>query len=116
MIEHKLLIYFNPKYNGFHVVHEEKDDNIILGGCCRFLDDAYTNIMRYEIPKTYLDELIKIDLKKMDKYEFVQYGSKYQSNVYLISESLKDETYLFYNDPIILSSHYDDSWKGCYKF
>lgn len=105
MIKHNLPVYYNPKYNGFHVLHNDLGNNVVvIGGCSKFLDDAYTNIIRYKVPKSYLNELILIDLDKVDTYDFIQKGTKYTLDVYLVSENLKENTYLFYTDPIVLQS------------
>lgn len=68
MIQHKLPLYYSPKYNGVFVIRR---DNVI-GGVCEFVDDAYTNILRYQIDKTFLQTCVRLNKRKLQKYSFLQ--------------------------------------------
>jgi hypothetical protein len=70
IIEQSLQVYYNPIHNGFHVVHDEKDKTIIVSDCCRFYNDAFTCILRYEISKNILKNWIAVDKEKLLDYDF----------------------------------------------
>lgn len=104
--EIKLPLYYNPMYNGFHVIHEETEDTVTLGGCCTFLSDAHTSIMRYVVPKSYLINLFLIDYDHLDEYDLIELYNLYSDIfVYRIPKELKDKTYLFYQNKAIIISY-----------
>lgn len=104
--EIKLPLYYNPMYNGFHVIHQETEDCYILGGCATFLVDAYTNIMRYVVPKSYLINLKSIDYALLDEYDFISLHNLHSDRfVYCVHCDLKDRTYLFYQNKAIITSY-----------
>jgi len=108
MVEHDLDLYYNPKYNGFHVVHKEQGNKIVLGGCCRFVDDAFTNITRKVVYRTYLKNLVKVDKSKIESYDFVQCGCDSLPDTYLATESKEDKTHLMFEDSAIINSYYSE--------
>jgi hypothetical protein len=65
-------IYYNPVNHGLHVVFGRENDNIVVGDCCQYFDDAYTTIMRYVIPKEYLNKWKHIEEDKLSTYGFLE--------------------------------------------
>lgn len=72
IIKHNLPIYYNPQYNGLMVVHSKNNKTAMVGGCCHHLNDAYTNICRYEIPIKKLREWKRLNKRKINQYSFIE--------------------------------------------
>lgn len=101
IIKHNLPLYYNPRYNGFNVIHSYDDNTIILGGCSSFIDDSYTNYSRYKLPKSYLKELVRINKSKLSKYSFISKSSEHVISP-IATSKYKDNTHLFYKNPFII--------------
>lgn len=71
LIEHNLPVYYNSEYNGLFVVHSYNGKTAIVGSCCKFYNDAYTSIGRYEIPVEMLGEWLRLDKDKIESYPFL---------------------------------------------
>jgi hypothetical protein len=103
----KLPLYFNYKYDGFQVIHEIKDDGtIVLGGCCTFINDAYTCISRYTVNKSYLERLIRLNLRKIETYDFIKIYELYRDHITAKIDTGEDRTDLFYKDKSIIDRNY----------
>ena len=72
IVKHNLDVYYNPMYNGLHVVHSDNGKTVTIGSCCNFYNDAYTSIIRHEVDKSYLKRLIKLDKEKLFDYDFLE--------------------------------------------
>lgn len=91
IINHDLPVYYNPEYNGLHVVHSKDDKTAIVGSCCHFYNDAYTNICRYEIPVEMLKDWILIDKENLLKHSFITEKHKYIDHPGVVGESVEDD-------------------------
>lgn len=110
---HNLAIFYNPEYDGLHVVHEWRKATVVVGGCCHFLDDAYTNISRHEIPRSALKGWIKLkrNLNAMKNYPFMMVYQS-QPSAFLTStwralctkENQDSKRSSFYRSPLIIHS------------
>jgi len=102
-VEHKLDVYYNPKYHGIHVVHSDNGRTVTIGDCCTFYNDAYSGILRYEVDKKYLQRLIKLDKENLLCYDFIELH-EFSSTHHAISVSKEedDKTYLFYKNNLLL--------------
>lgn len=102
-----LPLYYNKKYNGFHVVHSIDYDNqkAIIGGCCTFLNDAFSNNMRYKIKLSSFNNLQRLEKKTVNKYDFVEADCSLIKGVVIfrIKKELEDKTYLFFQDECVLA-------------
>ena len=91
-IKHNLPVFYNPENNGLHVLHlghpNGNNKTVVVGGCCDFYDDAYTNICRYEIPVKLLRTWKRINKRELNSYSFLQ---KYQLFSNELSIKIKDE-------------------------
>ena len=85
IIKHNLPVYYNPNEHGFHVVHSQNNCTAIVGECCRFYSDAFTCILRYEVPVNYLNNWIKINKDFLLDYSFVD--TKMQNTVHVIDKN-----------------------------
>ena len=105
-----LPLYYNKEYNGFQTLYSIDYDNqtAILSGCCTFLNDSFTTIMRYEVKLSYLIKLQRLNKRNIDKYSFIDLCELVESYfTYRIQKSLGDKTYLFYKDKCVIRSFYE---------
>lgn len=70
-VKSKLPIFYNPENHGLHVLYERKKDTVIVGDCSKFYEDAYTCIIRYEIPKRIIKSWKRLNKKKLLSYDFL---------------------------------------------
>ena len=97
-------VYFNPKYNGLHVLHSIGKDCLVVGGCCNYLADAHTNIVRHTIKKEAIEDWIVVDESNLRVYPFI--SMKRKGIATGVKSRLKDKAYLFYKDPCVLKTEY----------
>ena len=97
-------VYFNPKYNGLHTLYSVGKDHFVVGGCCSYLADAHTNIVRHTIKKEEIEDWIVINESNLRAYPFI--AMKRMGIAAGVKSRLKDKTYLFYEDPCVLSTEY----------
>lgn len=105
IFEHDLPVYYNPEYNGLHVVHKQNEEIAIVGDCCRFYNDAYTCIVRYEIPIEYLNKWIVLDKNNLLKYDFI--GNHLQNTVHVLEKHVNDDLTrsTWYRNPVIVNRY-----------
>ena len=106
IIEHDLPVYYNPENNGLHVVHSQNGDTVIVGECCRFYNDAYTCILRYEIPSEYLNNWILLDKNNLLKYPFI--GKHLQNTIHVQEKYIDDDSKRcsWYTNPCIINRYH----------
>ena len=106
-IEHDKPVFYSEEYRGLIVVHSEKDNTVIVGGMCEYYNDAYTNIMRYEIPTEKLNSFVQIDKQNLDKYDFLELSNLGSFFAYRVVKK-SDYTYLnilsWHNSKAIIKS------------
>lgn len=71
-VKSKLPIFYNPDNHGLHVLYERKKDTVIVGDCSKFYEDAYTCIIRYEIPKHIIKSWKRLNKRKLLSYDFLK--------------------------------------------
>lgn len=71
MIKHILPIYYNPEDKGFHVIFDVEGDELIVGNCARYIDDALTNRQRFKIPIVMLNRFERLYKRKIESYSFI---------------------------------------------
>jgi len=97
-------VYFNPKYNGLHVLYSIGENYLIVGGCCSYLVDSHTNIVRHKIKPEGVIDWIEVDESNLRAYPFM--SMKRRGIATGVKSRLKDKAYLFYEDPCVLSTEY----------
>ena len=111
-IKHDLPVYYNPEYNGLMVVHSKNNASVIVGGCCHFYNDAFTNIYRYEIPVKMLKEWKRVNKRKLKSYSFIEKDNQVDAlcvkDIAISPEEISNDykRCLWYENKFIIKSWY----------
>lgn len=64
-------VYYIPEFNGLVCVHEETETHYITSNITKFYQDAFTNRLRYLIPKDKTKAWVLVDKNKLKEYTFL---------------------------------------------